>query len=210
MKTKIFIDFDGTLFDTQILKKKLYNLCVGLGFSSDVITQSYRLECADGLFSPDGLVRRLAKIKKIDFQIAADNTKVLISESKKYLFDDSTDFLACLDRNKSEINLMTLGDLSFQRKKVENSGLSEYFDNIYYVDKDKWKIMDQYVEKDELFIFIDDREDTIYNVAQKYPSSVCLCIKRQDEDRDDPNHREARGEIIKIKNLDQALVYIKD
>ncbi|MDO8444139.1 MAG: HAD family hydrolase [bacterium] len=210
MKTKMFLDFDGTLFDTNTLKKKLYNLCVGLGFSSDVITQSYRLECADGLFSPDGLVRRLAKIKKIDFQIAADGIKMLTSESAKYLFDDTIDFLTRLDRNKFEINLMTLGDLSFQRRKVENSGLSVYFDNIYYVGKNKWEIMDQYVEKDELFIFIDDREDTIYNVAQKYPSSVCLCIKRKDEDRDDPNHRKAGGNITKIKSLSEALAYIKN
>lgn len=208
MKTKIFIDFDGTLFETILLKEKIFKICQEFGFSHEQIVESYRLETADGLFSPGGLVERLRRYKEFDYKSALEKINAEISKSAVYLFDDSLVFLKKLNRAAFEVNLMTLGDDNFQRSKVENSGIASLFDNVYFVSKNKWEIMDQYVSEDEKFVFIDDRADTINNISSKFSQSVCLCIKRKEEDHDDLNKQREFDSIVKIRELKEVFNYI--
>jgi|GEM_PF-662604 len=208
MKRKIFLDFDGTLFDTSALKKEMFALYKSVGFGAEEITKHYRLEAKDGLFSPYGLLDRLTRGDSKEKSRICKSLAALLLTSDKYVYPDTIPYLSVLDREKFEINLMTLGDIRFQSTKVEHSGMKKYFDNLYYVDKAKWEIFDQYASFDEPFMFIDDREDTVYNIEARFPKSICLCIKRTDEDKDDLHHHPISGKIKVIKNLNESFTYL--
>lgn len=208
MKIKIFLDFDGTLFETTLLKEKMFQVCRDFNFNDDEILDKYRLETADGLFSPDGFLKRFEGEKDFNYPVAYKKIQDQIEKSSLFLFPDTISFLSKLDRTKFEINLMTLGDDNFQRSKVSFSKIEPYFDNLYFVSQNKWEIMNKFVGVDEKFIFIDDREDTIKKIGDLFANSLCLCIKRKDEDHDDLNKQIEYQDIKKIKQLDEVFDYV--
>lgn len=210
MKRKFFIDFDGTLFDTKKLKEDMFQLCYNVGFTHDEIIGSYKAECDGGLFSRNHFIERLSKLKEFDVESVKSKLSDLIADSNKYLFADTESFLAGLDREKYEVNILTLGVPDFQREKVEHSGIAIYFDNIYYVVVNKWEVMDDYVGLDEKFVFVDDREDTVANISKLYPHAVSICIDRRDEDTDDPMRQVKEVGILKVGNFSEVAKVVKE
>jgi FMN phosphatase YigB (HAD superfamily) len=210
MKTKILIDFDGTILNTSELKNKLFPVFEKAGFSHDEVMDAYRAECLHYHFSIDGMIKRLKEVK--DFNISLTNARIenAFNTIPKLIFDDFHDFISKIDRSKYEIDLFTLGNLNFQRTKVEHSGLVLQFDHIYYTDIQKWEYLDKIVEKDERFVFIDDRSDTVHEVSQKFPHALALYINRKAKDKDDPVIVKSKYKNLEIANFHQALLNINN
>jgi len=208
-KTKIFIDFDGTLHDTAKLKEATFSAFEKFGFSRDIILAAYVAECADAKFTSAGFVERICAKRNdlIDrFEIIYDK---IVSDSDDRVYPDVIPFLINLDRTKYEINLITLGDLSFQEKKVMASGIDKHFDNTYYTsDTPKWQYLTDLVLSEERFLFVDDRSDTVAEIAKHYPKAVALEINRSDEDKDDPARNRGDYTNTCISNIGELNNYL--
>lgn len=194
MKTKIFVDFDGTLFDTGKLRAQIYKTFEKVGFPHDQIDETYREECEDYRYSPQSQAERLCKTRECDLDELKKDLSLLQWDTKKWLYKDSIEFLRSLDREKYEIDLLTLGDVHFQKSKVDHSGLAHYFDNIYYSVIQKWDFLEKIVAKDEQFVIIDDRPDTLEEIYEKFPNSICIKISRFDKDESDDPVLEVKDE----------------
>lgn len=211
MKTKLLIDFDGTMFNTKALKIDLFKTLEKGGFSSDEVLKAYKEECLDYQFSIDGMIRRMKTKKDFSEKEILDNLDDLFDECPKFIFEDFKVFLQEVDRHKFEVDLFTLGDIGFQKRKVENAGIVQYFDHIYYTDKQKWESLAKIVSREETFILIDDRADTIKKVSEEYPNAIAICINRKVKDIDDPILKKIEDKGYKNKEINdfsQAFLYL--
>lgn len=209
MRTKLFIDFDGTLFDTEAFKEKMYDIFIKAGFEIDDIKATYNAECLDYNYSPIGQMERLEKVHSFDMTAANQRFTKLYKSCSQYLYSDSVEFLEIVDKEKYELDLFTLGDILFQKTKVDHSGIVKYFDNIYYTEIQKWEHLEKLVKQNEKFVIIDDRGDALLEIQKKYKQSLAVHIIRPTKDRDDPFIQQSSNfPGVNIKNIKQAQKYL--
>jgi len=209
MKTKLFVDFDGTIFNTLALRKKMFEVFTMSGFDETEIKNTYAAESLDFKYSPEGQWQRLRKIHEFDEEKAKIRMDKLIKSSNQFLFDDFAEFVNKIDREKYELTLFTLGDINFQKDKIKNSGVVSFFDNVYYCEIQKWDFLEDIVEINEKFIIIDDRADVAERIGKKFKRSFPIFIDRSEKDLDDPalsSNSDYSG--ISVKNLKQAGQYL--
>lgn len=208
-KIPIFIDFDGTLFDTSAFKSEIVRAFTLSGYEPEDIRSTYIAECLDYKYSPEGQFKRLLDIKHSNEKLVYSRLNNLYANIPKYLYEDSCGFLTDIDRGKYQSNILTLGDLDFQTKKVMKSGLMDLIENLYICAEQKWDYMKNIVQPRDYFVMIDDRADTLENVKAKYPKSLCIQIVRQDLDMDDAaKFYKDVFSGIKVHDLRQALRYL--
>ncbi len=209
MKTKLFIDFDGTLFDTSGFKKEFFGIFRRAGYSDSDIQKTYATSCMDYSYSIKEHFDRLLKIKKINPKLTFSRIEHLFKETKKYIFDDSIDFLENIDREKYTVILFTLGNVNFQKNKFLSTGLKKYFDTIYYTPIQKWDYLEKekIVELNDYFIVIDDRGDTMEKISYKYKKALAIEINRRDKNSD-IMEGESCYSGVKVKNFEQAEKYL--
>jgi FMN phosphatase YigB (HAD superfamily) len=208
MKIKLFIDFDNTLFDARKLKAPLFEAIKSLGFSEPEILSSYKEASSDYNYSPIEHLKLLQKLQKFNMKNAISKVDKLYEKTPEYLFDDTEDFLKNIDRGKFEVDLLTLGDPDFQKKKVEACGAAKFFDKIYYCKDQKWIFLKTIVKLNEQFYIIDDRGDALFNILKDFKLCHTIEINRAAEPLDNME-QPAPYMGIKVKNFAEAMPYLK-
>lgn len=207
MKIKLFIDFDNTLYDSRFLKKDLFEILQNQGFSEEEVLRAYEKASSNYQYSPTNHLEELLKIKSFNVKVTGAIIESLYLNAPEHLFKDSIRFLKSLDRKKFEVDLLTLGDTKFQKRKVEASGIVKYFDNIYYCKKQKWIFLKTLVKPSEKFYLIDDRGDALFNISKDYKECVPIEINRTEKPLDNME-QPAPYTGFKIKNFAEALPYL--
>lgn len=208
MKTKLFVDFDGTMFDTAGFKEAMFQVFLKAGFSRNELLAAYQAECLDYKYSIAGLTERLKKVRDFNISLTQARIEKLFRDVPRYIYDDTEKFLQSVDKSKYELILITLGDTNFQHKKVENSKLEKYFDQVLYTEIQKWDYLENIVKKDERFILVDDRSDTIHQVGLEFPKALALQMNRRDEDRDDPARNGRIYKNLSVRDFKQVASYL--
>ena len=141
---KIYIDFDGTLFNTDKFYQDYLTILNKYNISSFEIEKMKKELFKNKRFNLDIL---------IDYIIGKYNIKNLKQEvetlyNNSYVFEDVIPFL---EKYKNyNLILLTLGDIDYQNRKIDGSMLSKYFKDIIITDVDKSQLDIDY--KDNLFI----------------------------------------------------------
>lgn len=208
-KNKIFMDFDGVIFDISQSRDRIYDTFFKAGYSMQDIKTTYMLETMNYNYNPMRHLERLQKIKHTNQKLAEARIENLYQNIPKHLYDDVPDFADSLDRDKYESNILTMGDKEFLNKKIEYSGIADKFDNIYITEDQKWDYLKKLVQPREEFIIIDDRADVLEKVKKEFPKSLCIQIIRQDLGFEDAAmmYKDVYSGI-KIKELLQAVKYL--
>lgn len=204
MKTKLFIDFDKTLFDTSQVKERLVRIFGQFDFSQEEIDQTYLAETLDGKYSPEGQAKRLNDIRQFDLEVAELKIKSMIFDSGKLLYPDTNEFLDNIDKEKYEVNLLSYGDVEFQSRKVKHSGITDKFDNIYITNIEKQIYLKDIVSEDENFFVIDDKIDNLEKISAEYNKAFMIYINRSI----DNISRNCHFKGAKVRNLKQASQYL--
>ena len=204
MKTKLFIDFDKTLFDTSQVKERLYRIFGQFGFSQEEIDETYAAEAVDGRFNPEGQAKRLYKIKPFDLEVFAQKIRLTILDSQKILYSDADVFLNQLNRDKYEVNILSYGDVDFQNRKISHSGIVDKFDNIYVTNIEKQIFLKEIVKKNEYFIVVDDKVSNLEKISAEYPKAFMIYINRGIDNIEKIYHFKG----VKVRNLEQAGQYL--
>jgi FMN phosphatase YigB (HAD superfamily) len=174
-KIKYFIDFDDTLFDRNKFRNDLFSLIENLGFSRKELESSYIAVYRDGYMGIWSQLNYLNEnVKKFDLQGAKIKVDKFLNETNRYLYKDSVAFLKEINRNKYQVELLTVGGLKFQKEKVENSGIVPFFDKCNFTTLKKYKALKNLVRDNEKFILIDDKESETKNVALNYPNAIVI------------------------------------
>jgi FMN phosphatase YigB (HAD superfamily) len=131
METILIFDFDHTLFNARDLRKDLSLLIVGdENITSELIWEEFS--------KPKNKI-----------------SKFLQENAQKYVFPKVKENLGKL---KSKKILLSYGNLAFQKKKIENSGLYDLFDEVILTEKNKIKFLPKFYtnNKDKEIFLIND------------------------------------------------------
>lgn len=135
---KIYIDFDGTLFNTDELYDKFRSLCISYRISNKDIESAMEDSIKKyGMYSLEKILKILKEKYKLDDKIVKDFQFLF---SSKFVYEDVREALEVLTE-KYEVILLTYGDKD-QWHKIECSGLKKYFSSIIVTDKKKDQLKD--------------------------------------------------------------------
>lgn len=144
---KIYVDFDGTLFNSSKLQSKYIEIFikhnVNKKYLEKIINEDYKKEK-----NFDTLAKKIINDNNLDQSILKEINSLY---SNKLIFKDAIYFLEKYYKEHTLI-LLTLGNKSYQQKKIDSSNISKYFKDIIITNKDKSKLDIDYTNG----IFIDN------------------------------------------------------
>ena len=156
---KIYIDFDGTLFDST----KHYQEYINIFKKYNIDIESYLNKEYKNNKNFDSLSKQIIKEYNLNPSIYKDLDKLY---TNNLIFKDAISFLE-ENYNKYDLILLTLGNIDYQQKKINKTNISKYFKDIIITDKDKSLLNIDYTKG----IFIDNNPlelKKFYNSKAKY------------------------------------------
>ena len=163
----IYIDFDGTLFDTSRFYNDFIKLCNKYNIDVEEIDdiRSHMEE----LFSLDNFALIIKDKYHLDSGFIDEVNSLYDS---KYLYDDSTAFLENIYKNNN-LYILSYREKNYQKKKINCCKLNKYFKDIIITD-DKGSLDIDY--RNGLFIDNNPRE---IEALSKAGASNIIRIKRK-------------------------------
>ncbi len=176
---KIILDFDDTIFNTY---KLIHNVCAifsSLGFQERQFWDVY-VGCKEkaGDFNPEIIINLLNEIKPFDKIKAAQEINLILDNSEDFIYPDFFSFAKSY--NKKDLILLSFATTATQKIKINNSKITEFFENIIITSGDKAEDINPIFEKceGEKIFFIDDKTSQIDNIKNKFPEIITMKMKR--------------------------------
>ena len=166
---KIYIDFDGTLFNNNLHYHKLIKILKKYNIKEEYINN---LTTNKHYKNMDNLAKEIINKNNLDKSILKEINTIY---SKDLIYKDVIPFLEKY-QNKYDLILLTLGTKKYQLKKIKSSNISKYFKEIIITNKDKSLLNIDYQNS----IFIDNNPlelKKFYNSKAKY----LIRIKRKND-----------------------------
>lgn len=169
------IDFDDTLFDTFHWKQERFKPLAELGITPEFAQVTYReiRNTPGAVYSNERHAKLLGShgypVEAVFNALEANSAE---STLKRFIFSDSISFLEFLKKTGQKVILLSIGDPSFQRVKLNGIGFLKYFDEIYFVDRHKEKNMTpilQLCAVGETMWFINDKVEETQSVVDACP-----------------------------------------
>lgn len=129
---KIYIDFDGTIYDTHKLDTKFIEI-----FQKYNINSKYIKKLINEIKNYNTIANILIKEFNLNNNILNEINSIY---SYELVFKDTIPFLEKYYQKYNLILLTLTNDLDYQQKKINSSNLKKYFKEIIITTKDKSKI----------------------------------------------------------------------
>lgn len=181
---KILLDFDDTLFDAQAFVYRLKHIFFVGGVSEDDFNKSYKSIA----YSSSGYtLKRHVEILRKDFhyslkvKLLYQEVNNLFEHSDQFLFDDTINTLEQW-RKVHGLILVTMGNPSWQKRKINGCGIARFFTRIIIPppgDRAKNSAIETYCASSrERCVFVDDKPSIIDGAASLKPRFPNLVIIR--------------------------------
>lgn len=145
---KIYIDFDGTLFNADSFYQDFLKVCLEFKITKEMVdTAKEKLFVKSCNFNMDNLLNYFIKNYNVKDEI---KNKVSKLYNPKYVFSDVVLNLEKL-KEKYELIILTLGVHDYQLQKINGSGLRDYFSKIITTEDNKAGL-DEVDYKNSIFI----------------------------------------------------------
>lgn len=188
---KIYVDFDRTLFDCEKFLRDMYALIRQYNIDEAVLKKCQN-QCRKKGFNPYIILDLIKENYRFDEKLYQDIDN-LIENTDKYLFSDAISFLKYLKTNKYEVILLTKGNHEYQKSKVSNAKIDNYYDELIVTMKHKGNLNLDY----ENGVFIDDNPIELLSILKRKPRKV-IYLKRDNAKYNDIPIDE---DIIIVKSL---------
>ena len=162
----IYVDFDRTLFDCDKFLDDLYLLISKYDIPKDIF-RNCQIQCKNQGFNPDIILNEVQKEYSFDNKVYQDIND-LIAKTSSYLYTDSINFLKYLKENGYKTIILTKGNNDYQRKKIFNAYISDYYNDIIVTMDHKGSLQLDYHDS----IFIDDNPKEIISILKKKPKKI--------------------------------------
>lgn len=174
------IDFDDTLFDTHAYKMARLSALLSVGVDETLFWKTYEQarNTPDGRFSysDDRHAAVLATCGKDEHEIlqAFDSVNNRVSE---FTQPDAIGFLDRLKQTEHSLVLLSLGDEAFQEMKTRKSGLHDYFDRVFMVDRTKRDVIAELRQTEEQPLwFVNDKVSETQEMLKMFPD-IYIALK---------------------------------
>lgn len=197
---KIYIDFDGTLFDTDKYMSDSVRLLNEYGIDNVIFSNVKKDLFGDkNLFNLNVMIDFFIKKYNIDIELKNKIDNLL---KNSYLYSEVIDCLEQLINNGYELYLLTYGDDEFQKTKIKASNIEKYFKEVIITNKNKSELNLDYKNS----IFIDNNPFVIENFYNSMAKNI-IRIKRK-SDRYAKVNCNITG-IIECSDFNQVVQYLK-
>lgn len=192
---KIYFDFDRTLFDTKTFQEEIYRILIDYNIPIDLFDK-IKFKNKEKGFNIFNILEELQKIHPFNKNLYTALNK-LIESDNIYVFDDVNDILKYLKSIHYQLFVLTKGDDSFQRAKIINTDIVNYFDDIIITNNHKGDL-----KLDYNAIFVDDSLEEIESILKNKPKQV-IYINRYSKDIFKDKH------VLFINSLEELKEIIK-
>lgn len=175
----LILDFDHTLFNAEEFKQALRDRLALFEISSSQFDHTYQaIKHKFGYYNYPEHLKILASYKQLNEYDLILGFQEVIDTAKEFLYPDTTSFLNQLKNNpKLKIFLLTLGQDKFQQAKVSASGIKNYFNQVFDIQKSKLYFFENHKEFSHC-IFVDDRGKKIDEIKKRFPQITAIWLKR--------------------------------
>lgn len=170
---RVFIDFDYTLCNTDVVKADIRALPSVYGWDADRFFAAERAVTDRGHYS--------LRAHLLEYGISeAERSEIehtFLLRAPTWLYPDSIPFLQA--NAEHQFFVLSLGEPGFQHAKIIASGVSSYISGIDCVAEHKDIVIEEaIVEGATQIMFIDDRPVHLDVVAQRFPHITCVRMSR--------------------------------
>ena len=207
----IFLDFDHTLFNTdEFFHVDVRNAFRNFGVDTllwekalfKVLPTGYTLE----KHIAEAEKQSGAKLPIVEMKAVLNKN---FSDLRKYLFPDVKSFLTKA-RKSGALYLLSFGDPGWQEYKINGSGISDSFDDIFFTAKEGTKA-DAIIEHSIDFtqtIMVDNNPAELDAIKDKAPGVKTYCINRVPGEIRNPQSELARLKFLEArKYLDKLYIH---
>lgn len=190
---KIFFDFDDTLFDTRAFAESIQSIFEKYGISKELFWSSYQDMKGAFLigwcYSPEIQIQRLRQDHSFDAKQLHRELDRLISETKKFLFSDTEEFLSLFKKKGYILYILSFGDYDFQMKKIRGTGINKLIEKIIITKVDKAIALREEIANDSDTVwFVDDKIKFIEGIKNVFPEAKTVLMRRVGRyDQDEPD-----------------------
>lgn len=182
-KNLIIIDFDDTLFDRKgKFSAAAFNTGVDLS-SENELYKKVKLE-NNGIYDFKKHIKLIANNDSKKLQKLEQSMEKVFQRSFEFLFPDAHEVLQNLRQQADKLILASRGKVYFQKKKIYNSGIEKYFDEIIISEKYKAEFLADRIKswraQNHEIIFIDDSEKEIRLIKKQFPYIETVLIQGSD------------------------------
>ena len=191
---RVYIDFDRTLFDCDSFLSDFYAIINKYQIPKDVF-KSCQIQCKKEGFNPRLILDSVYEDYTFDMDIYHE-VDDLLHRTNDYLYSDTISFLKYLKSCEYEIIILTKGNDEYQKEKILNAQIDEYYDELIVTMKHKGKLNLDY----ENGIFIDDNPFEIIDILKKNPKKI-IRIKRNGTKYNDVEISESIDSVSSLDDI---------
>ena len=169
---KVYVDFDRTLFDCERFLGDLYSLVNKYNIDKSMFKECQN-QCIKKGFNPYNILDVVKEKYSFDEKLYQEIDN-LIKKTNLYLFSDTIPFLEYLKTNNYEIILLTKGNDEYQKVKIINAKIDNYYSDLIVTMTHKGELDLCYSES----IFIDDNPNEIKSILKRNPRKL-IYLKRE-------------------------------
>ena len=146
---RAYIDFDSTLYDTDIVKKKIQQVFVDgickseLGRDKNSVLQEIKDAERNEYKSIFKRCKFFEEKYSLESGCISSELEKFLESGSSLMFEDSIPFLKRLSQKDFEVNILTYSiqeNFDYQMKKIMGAGVLDYVDNIIICSKPKGEL----------------------------------------------------------------------
>lgn len=197
---KVYIDFDGTLFDTDRYNKDSKKVFNKYGITNMMFHNAYQeLFGKNKLFNLNIIADYLVDKYSIDKAIYEE---ISVVKNNDYVYPEVINCLKEMSALGFELYILTYGDTLFQKEKIEYSNISKYFKDIIITEHDKTSLNLDF--KNSIFIDNNPNEtEMFHNVCSK----IVIRIKRSTDKYSELQNN--NKDVLEFEDFNQIVDYMK-
>lgn len=177
---RIFVDFDYTLCNTALLKESIFSVAHKHGVSLVPLPESRETFERIGHYT----LRKHLELSHCPSDSVEEIEQDFFAHASQWLYADAADFF---QRNSQHIiTVLSYGDVDFQRRKIESSGIAELAHGVICTPGTKVEALRAHLQSSEPFVIIDDRATHLNAVCAVFPQARPVRILRAES----PYHAE--------------------
>ena len=177
-----FIDFDGTLYNTEKLKEDLLNIIIEKVQNYNITKEEATNEVKsmfnrENIYNIYNLAIFFADKYGFDSKEIISKINDTIEDGQKYLYEDSIEFVKKIKNMGNTIHIFTYAtniDIGYQNAKIKGSKIASLFDVVLITAKKKHELNINYQKG----IFVDDSPEVLKGLYSVKPERL-IRIRRQ-------------------------------
>lgn len=177
----IIFDLDYTLLDTAAFKKELSSALRECGISDtefqEVYSEKVEKEELVRDFDPLMYVKELRDSLSCSEEEVVGRIEKVAGNASSHLFPDAVEVLGALKSEGHRLMLMTHGNVAWQKKKVEQSGIRDVFDEVFYAPEKKEDLKDVLADIEMPAVMVNDNGKEIDLLGTAFPQYRMIAVR---------------------------------